>query len=181
VSRLVPLAAALCAVLALAAPSGSAGAAAPVTLLPGSHVGRLAGTRAYVGLSLHGGTLRAYVCDGTPGRAATLTRWFGGRWDGRHARTFTAQGVQLRVQAVRPDGTIAGRVRAFSGPHGFELRPARGRAGLYESTDAGRRLHAGWVVLPDGSLRGAMVSTRKPCRFVLVSGPNGSQQWVSVC
>ena len=97
------------------------------------------------------------------------------------ARTFTAQGVQLRVQAVRPDGTIAGRVRAFSGPHGFELRPARGRAGLYESTDAGRRLHAGWVVLPDGSLRGAMVSTRKPCRFVLVSGPNGSQQWVSVC
>jgi hypothetical protein len=26
-----------------------------------------------------------------------------------------------------------------------------------------------------------MIPTRKPCRFVLVSGPNGTQQWVQVC
>jgi hypothetical protein len=72
---------------------------------------------------------------------------------------------------VHADGRISGRLDG----HRFTVQPATGPAGLVEPNGAR------WVVLADGSIRGAMISTRKPCRFVLVTGANGQQQWVSVC
>jgi hypothetical protein len=57
------------------------------------------------------------------------------------------------------------------------VRPATGPAGLYDGTDAARTVRATWIVLADGSVRGAMVCLRPPkriCRVVAVPLTNGT-------
>ena len=139
---------------------------------PAVRVGRVQGTEAYIALTYDGERLRAYACDGSARRPATLSGWFEAPWDGRAPITIvSAGGAKLRVERVHAGGRISGRL----GGHRFMVEPATGPAGLVE------RDGARWVVLADGSIRGTMISTRKPCRFVLVTGANGQQQWVSVC
>jgi hypothetical protein len=101
-----------------------------------------------------------------------VSAWFEAAWDGREAVSIVAaDGTRLSVERVTSDGRVRGRLDG----HRFTASPASGPAGLVER-DGIRS-----VVLADGSVRGTMVSTRKPCRFVLVTGPGGQQQWVSVC
>jgi hypothetical protein len=174
---------ALIVVLTCLAPAGSA---TPVlTRHPDSNVGRLEGTRAYVAVIFDGRRLRAYVCDGTITRTATISQWFESRWDGRSAITLVRNGIELEVEPVH-DGRVAGRITAFSGPHRFSVSAATEPAGLYEGTGTDRSGRSAarvtWIVLPDGSRRGTFIPTRPPkCRAVLVAGPNGTTQWVSVC
>jgi hypothetical protein len=126
--------------------------------------------------------VRVYVCDGTARRPATVSQWFEGSWDGRSPLTLVRRGFELRIDRVHGDGRITGRILAFSGPHLFSVGPVERPAGLYDATDARSGLRVTWIVLGDRSIRGAMVSPKPPrCRFVLVSGPNGTSQWVTVC
>jgi hypothetical protein len=151
-------------------------------LLPQSYVGRVAGTPAFVGLSLDRGVVRAYVCDGTARRSATVARWLVGRWDGRSPRTLRAAGVELRLGAVHTDGSLAGSVRFAGGVHRFTLRPANGAAGLYDGAHPRRKQRASTVVLADGTYRGAMADPRpRRCRPVQVTLVDGTTQIVTVC
>jgi hypothetical protein len=163
--------------------AASAGGGAPpadgLRLAPvaASKVGRVEGTRAFVAVAFDGRRVQAYVCDGTARRPATISQWFRAPWHGRRPLTLVHDGVELRLDPVHADGRITGRVLAFSGPHAFTVRPATGPAGLYDGTDASGRVRATWIVLRDGSVRGAMACPRPPrrvCRVLTVTLTNGA-------
>lgn len=146
------------------------------------YVARVADSGAFVGLSLDRGLVRAYVCDGTATRPATIARWFQGRWDGRRPLTLRAGGVEFRLDPIGVDGGIAGTVRAGGRTGSFVLRRATGKAGLYDGADVRRQLRATTVVLADGRYRGAMVDPRpRRCRPVQVTLADGTTQIVTVC
>jgi hypothetical protein len=137
--------------------------------LPRASVAAVQGTGAFVAVSREGQKLRVYVCDGTLRRDAKVSVWFSGR---AGARTLRSGGHTLKLDADGAAGSFDG--------HAFRLRAARFPAGLFEGRRGGTTTT--WIVLSDRRKRGTFVPTRPPkCRFVLVSGPNGQQQWVSVC
>lgn len=159
------------AIFLVAAPAASARTRIDLAPLPETSVGRIAGTHAFIGVSLHADRLRVYACDGTLKRDPTISTWFRSRWDGRHAVTLRRGGHTLRL---RPD--LSGRLDG----HAFRTRRADMPAGLFRGHH--KRLRTTWIVLRNGKKRGTFVPTRPPkCRFVLVTGPNGQQQWVTVC
>jgi hypothetical protein len=163
---------ALAILLVTAAP---AAAAAPVRIplepLPETSVGRVDGTRAFIAISLRGDRLRAYVCDGTLRRDPTISTWFRARWDGERPLRLRRGGHTLRVTP---------RLRGRLDGHRFRTRAVDAPAGLFRGRH--KRLRTTWIVLRNGKKRGTFIPTRPPkCRFVLVTGPNGQQQWVSVC
>jgi hypothetical protein len=157
-------------ILLAIAPAASARTRVELDPLPHTSVGRVDGTRAFVGVSLRGDRLRVYACDGTLKRDPTISVWFRSRWDGRSRLVLRRGGHTLRL---RPD--LGGRIDG----HAFRTHRADMPAGLFRGHE--KRLRMTWIVLRNGKRRGTMVPTRKPCRFVLVTGPNGQQQWVSVC
>jgi hypothetical protein len=169
------LLAALLLVSVLLPASPAAAARIPLKPVPETSVGRVESTRAFVAVSVHRGKLRVYVCDGTLKRNATISTWFRHRWDGRRALTLRRGGHTLRLDPRSEDGRITGRLDG----HAFRVERASRPAGLFRGHSD--HVRATWIVLPSLEKRGTMVSTRKPCRFVLITGPNGQQQWVSVC
>jgi hypothetical protein len=167
---------------------GAAAAAAPradvvpLKAVPHSKVGRVDGTRAFVALAFDGRRLSGYVCDGTARRAATIAQWFEAGWDGRSPLTLVRKGIELRIDRVFADGHVRGHVQAFSGPHAFTVAAAPEPAGLQVGTDATRRVRATWIVLGDGSIRGAMADPRpRRCRPVQVTLTDGTTTIVTVC
>jgi hypothetical protein len=140
---------------------------------PAVSVGRVQGMEAYIAVTYDGKRLWAYACDGSARRPATKSAWFEAPWDGRAPITIVSTGgAKLRVEHVHADGRISGRL----GGHRFTVSPATGPAGLVE------REGAGWVVLGDGSIRGAMVDPRpRKCRPVQVTLADGTTQIVTVC
>ncbi|HEX5619637.1 MAG TPA: hypothetical protein VFX51_14545 [Solirubrobacteraceae bacterium] len=160
------------AVFLAAAPTASA---APIRItlkpLPETSVGRVDGTRAFIAVSLRGDRLRAYVCDGTLRRDPTISTWFRTRWDRGGPLTLHRAGHTLRLTPG-----LRGRLDG----HRFRTRPVDAPAGLFRGRH--QRLRTTWIVLGNGHKRGTFVPTRPPkCRFVLVTGSNGQQQWVTVC
>jgi hypothetical protein len=160
------------ATLSLVAPSAAAAdVRIPLSPLPETSVGRVDGTRAFIGVSLRGDRLRAYVCDGTLRRDPTISVWFRSRWDGRAPLVLRRGAHTLRITP-----SLRGRLDG----HRFRTRSVDAPAGLFRGHR--KQLRTTWIVLRSGHKRGAFVPTRPPkCRFVLVSGPNGQQQWVTVC
>jgi hypothetical protein len=151
--------------------------AAPAPL---GYVGRVEGTRAFVGVVVRGSDVMAYVCDGRK-----LARWFGGRLrDGRAVlRSASGEELELRLSDVaRGTLRLPGREAAS-----FVAVAAHGRAGLFRSERAGTspgrpaRVLTGWVRLNDGSLRGGTVVNGyrilRPTAtvdVVLVAAPGGT-------
>jgi hypothetical protein len=157
--------------LAVPAASAAAPTRIPLEPLPQTSVGRVDGTRAFIGVSLRGDRLRVYACDGTLKRDPTISVWFRSRWDGRSLLVLRRDGHTLRL---RP--SLRGRLDG----HAFRTRRATMPAGLFRGRH--KRLRTTWIVLRNGHKRGTFVPTRPPkCRVVLVTGSNGQQQWVSVC
>jgi hypothetical protein len=110
------------------------------------------------------------VCDGTLKSDPTISVWFKRPHGDGSAVTLRRQGHVLRLR---------GRTGSLDG-HAFRLRPAKGVAGLFKGRHG--RMRVTWIVLRNGHKRGTFIPTRPPkCRFVLVTGPNGGQQWVQVC
>jgi hypothetical protein len=138
-----------------------------------TRVGRVQGTEAYIALTHDGRRLRAYACDGSARRPATMSAWFEAPWDGRSPiAVVSADGAKLRVERLHADGRISGRLEG----HRFTAEPATGPAGRVE------RDGARWVVLADGSVRGAMIDPRpRKCRPVQVTLADGTTQIVTVC
>jgi hypothetical protein len=119
------------------------------------YVGLIDGTDAYVALVAQGGTLTAYICDG-----ADLVVWFGGSAGGSSLEGTSPGGDTITATVSGPSAmgsaTIAGTTYAFTA----ELAVAP--AGLWELVDGpvddlSNFLHGGWIVLPDGSQRGALL------------------------
>jgi hypothetical protein len=151
--------------------------------VPHSKVGRVTGTRAFIALTFDGQRLRAYVCNGDGKRRPTLATWFKRRWDGRSPIMLAADGLKLRITKVHADGHITGRLRLARGTHRFSVKPAPSPAGLYDGTKGrGRnKLRATRIVLANGSRRGAVAPSRRICRNVLITQPDGTTLAVKRC
>jgi hypothetical protein len=97
----------------------------------------------------------AYICDGD-----VLAEWFredlqeGGLFEARS--TTKKSGITAQVNA----GSVVGAITLESGKViQFRAMPADGTAGLYRSDDNinSQRFLGGWVVLPNGEQRGAVI------------------------
>jgi hypothetical protein len=124
-----------------------------------TYLGAVSGTQALLGIVLDGTQVRAYICDGTPSRLATLAEWFTGQVsEGLVQASSTDQQAQLTAQFTNQNasGTLrlaSGRVYLFSIPQ----VPTTAQVGVFEGTAliAGQRSHAGWLRLAGGDQRGA--------------------------
>jgi hypothetical protein len=113
----------------------------------------------------------AYICDGD-----VLAEWFradlqaGGLFESRS--TTKKSGITAQVNA----GSVVGAITLESGKViQFRALPADGMAGLYRSDDNinNQRFLGGWVVLPDGEQRGAVIgggSTRPGRKLEIRTG-----------
>lgn len=118
-------------------------------------VGRVAGSNAYIAVSKDGRRVGGYVCDNGSG-----SRWIGYTWL-RNGRAPLRAGSGERVGSVRIAGRRAtGTIRVRGRTRRFRAtRVRRGRdAGLHFALgkQTNRLLVAGWILLPDGTQRGAV-------------------------
>jgi hypothetical protein len=182
IRRLVMLA------LALTVVAGCAPGESRPTLveIPGAYVGRVQGTDTFIAVlpDARAGQLKVYACDGQPGRDVTVDQWFTRAWDGTSPVTLNGGGHTV---TVRPDGAgFAGEFVAANGTAApFTVEQATGGSALvsFDERDpaTGELLKGRELIMLGSEFRGTMVSTRKPCRFILVTTANGTREWVSVC
>jgi hypothetical protein len=134
---------------ALVAIAGCGGSSAPAT---GSFVGEIDGTTALVGLVSDGSRVRAYICD-----SQTIATWFSGTLRDGQAKLRSRDGRQTLALSV--DGNHAQGTLTIAGEeHTFSADQAEGKAGIYRAggnTPDGQRLQADWIMLADGTQRGA--------------------------
>ena len=122
--------------------------------LAGVFGSRVEGTVEYVGLASRGdGFAVAYVCDG-----AQVSRWLLGRINGDGTLDFPPSAdVALRGSL---DSRIKGTVTIEGQSHPFQADRLPGSAGLYSAAELvdGLEYRGGWILLDDGSQRGAVRS-----------------------
>ena len=148
--------------------TGPIAAAGEVLQKGTTYVGTVEGTDAYIGIVVGKSGAFGYVCDGEG-----ITHWLHGSVK-KSAVTLTS-GTGASVVAKLGDGTLTGKVLLPTDPsgasledlagvtvHDFDAEPATGGAGLYrqEKSVDGTTYAAGWVRLPDGSLRGEVTVAR---------------------
>ena len=112
-------------------------------------VGKVEGSDAYAVIMITELRHLVFITDGK-----TIGLWFSGDVGVAGAGYFQFQDEQLRAINGHPSGkNFVGTVTVAAGQHlAFTLTPAKGDAGLYWSKDGA------WIVLEDGSFRGAKVS-----------------------
>lgn len=119
----------------------------------GSLVGMVEGTDAFIALvPQENNSLVAYICDGQ-----TISAWFRGERNGNEVDLTATSGAQL--QANLDGDAAAGTIILADGQsHTFTASLASGEAGLYRAEAAfeGSDYVGGWIVLNDGSQRGAI-------------------------
>lgn len=152
---------------ALSACGGGGGGTTPTqqtnatNQITGAWVGKVGGSNAFVAVASNGREVLAYVCDGKE-----VSQWFHGV-DGERQVNLADGSVRFRQSGANLNATLQTNVASgtFTEPGGkpleFTATRARGDAGLYrlEQTAGGKKWLAGWVVLNDGKLRGARVSS----------------------
>lgn len=124
-----------------------------------TYLGAVNGTQTLLGIVQDGAQVRAYVCDGTPSRLATLAEWFAGQVRASQVQE-SSQDQQAQLTAQLTDQRASGTLRLASGRvYSFSILrvPATARVGVFEGTAliGGQRYQAGWLLMPDGEQRGA--------------------------
>ncbi len=129
----------------------AAAAAAPVTIA--SFVGKLPGTDAYISVVSRGSTVEAYLCD-----SKGIAVWLKGKQRGNAFSAANASN-DVTLSATARASALQGSVTLNGSRITFSLARAASPAGLYETfvaaTPTRDVLRVGWVVLADGSQRGA--------------------------
>ncbi len=125
----------------------------PPATYQGTYTGTVPGSADYVGIVVGpGGDALAYVCD-----SGDSVDWVNGRLAGGRASLVNDGGATLDVQFTghRASGTFK---RPDSPPLRFTATPAGEPAGVYRAAAsfADGDYLGGWVVLPDGTQRGAV-------------------------
>jgi hypothetical protein len=116
-------------------------------------VGKLAESDAYIAIMKTELEHLIFVTDGKE-----LALWFKGTVGVAGAGVFYLQDADLRAINARPQGNnYTGLITVAPGKHlQFNAVPAKGEAGLYRAKEG--TAQSGWIVLEDGTLRGAKVS-----------------------
>jgi hypothetical protein len=138
-------------------------------------VGGVKGSRAYIALLSDGRRVSGYVCDGR--RVSTWLR--PSPLEGSKTELVSGQGVWLGEASLSAKGAT-GHVEIDGERHAFAARAATGEAGLYRAvhseTGEPGSIVAGWIVLPDGSLRGAKLTfIDQESDFVVAPAPGFSE------
>lgn len=119
----------------------------------GSLVGTVAGTDAFIALvPQENNGIIAYVCDGQ-----TISVWFRGEQNESTVDLTAANGSHL--QASLESDAATGSITLTNGQtHTFSASLASDEAGLYraDETLAGSDYVGGWIILNDGTQRGAI-------------------------
>lgn len=122
-----------------------------------SFVGKVEGTNAYVAFVEEADGVIAYFCDGDK-----LGLWFRGEAGSTTLDATHPSGAAL--SARRATDGFTGSVTIAGTAHSFTTSSATHPAGLWEGFDlagqsgATENARFGWIVLPDGTQRGAKVS-----------------------
>jgi hypothetical protein len=114
-----------------------------------TYVGKLAGSRALVGIVTSGNAVRAYVCDG-----GQIGLWFDAARAGDSVDA-SANGSRLTARFASRSATGSVTIDGARSQR-FEAVLATGDAGLYRG--AAKGYVAGWVRLADGTQRGVLTS-----------------------
>ena len=134
------------------AAASSPGGSGPATeARPTTHAGRVEGSDAYVAVRRLGGDVIAYICDGDG-----IVQWFRGRTSGDRVSLTNARGAVL--EASFGGSGFVGEVQLADRRLSFSAAPVQAPAGLYRSEEqlGDTRRVGGWIVLPDGTQRGAV-------------------------
>lgn len=95
----------------------------------------------------------AYLCDGTEAQTAVAT-WLTGA---SSATTFDLEASGVHVAGTLSGDSVSGNVVLADGTkHAFSTAPVAGAAGVYRDGASYVGALGGWVVLGDGSIRGAV-------------------------
>jgi hypothetical protein len=120
---------------------------------PGTYAARVPGTQAYVAAVIDRDSVAGYLCDN-----GHTSAWFAAR-PHRDGRARLASRTRRATLALAPTATgLQARVRLPDGSaRTVTLVRQTGRAGVYRATATtpGGGLQVGWIVLADGSQRGA--------------------------
>jgi hypothetical protein len=154
--------------------------AAPVT---GTFVSALeveAGPQPFLSLVVTPSNVLAYICDGE-----TVAQWYLGTLQAGGLFEARSTDRKSRITAQINAGSVVGAISLEAGRVlTFRAISATAEAGLYRSSDTlnGSRWLGGWVVLPDGQQRGAVIGSgstrpgrklefaeRKPLPYLLES------------
>ena len=142
----------------------------------GEFIGRTDNPDLFVGVITDGANVFAFVCDGTE---AGVSRWgwFRGTASQGDAQLTDANGNAL---AIRLTGdAVAGSVTFGDGvTNSFQLEKAVREAGLFrlETTVGNDTVVGGWIVLPDGDLRGQL--QRRPVMAAPAQTAGGSSAFI---
>ena len=118
---------------------------------PISFVGRVDGTEIYIGATTTGDLAQIYLCDGQE-----VAIWLRGIVDGA---TITADDGDVSLAATISEASLTGSVAVSGVSRLFEAVRSEFPADLWESlalADDGQLLRGGWIVLADGTQRGAV-------------------------
>jgi hypothetical protein len=130
-------------------------------------VGKVEGTDAYAAMLIKGTTRYVYVTDGK--EVTFLFRGEIGETDPNNYFTLRDNASHvINVQA--PQGnTFRGLITVGAGQHlAFSVSPAKGEAGLYRAKEG--TAESAWIVLEDGTFRGAKVGPDSKVETLTVRG-----------
>lgn len=119
-------------------------------------VGQVQDSQAFIAFQVSDSQVRVFVCDGTK-TSISYWDWFTGQFANGSLEVTAADGEKLSAQLE--DNGITGTVTLKDKkPHKFTASRASGTAGLIrtEFTMDGVDYVGGWIVLPDGQVRGGI-------------------------
>jgi hypothetical protein len=128
-------------------------------------VGKVADSDAFIAIMKEGTQHLIYLTDGK-----TLSVWFEGNASGAVVGYFTFNNDEGGSIVNNPQGDgFSGIITLTGGQHlRYTVARARGEAGLYRAKDATGT--SNWIVLADGSLRGAKVAPDGKIEALTVRG-----------
>ncbi len=116
-------------------------------------VAAIEGTDALIGMVLGPDQAVVYVCDGTE-TGATVAEWMHGP---ASSDGFDLSAPGVRVRATKAGAGVSGTVTFADGSeHAFPAARAIASGGVYRDSSSYQDILGGWIVLDDGSMRGAV-------------------------
>lgn len=128
-------------------------------------VGQVQGSEAFIALQVADNQVTVFVCDGTK-TSISYWHWFTGPLDSGSVEVTAPDGESL-VGQLAGDSFTGSVTLGDKQAHNFTATLASGSAGLVRNdfTIDGVDYVGGWIVLPDGQVRGGMADkkgTKKP-------------------
>lgn len=127
----------------------------------------------FVGVAVEGDHVIVYICDGQPeDGTVSIAQWFMGAI-ADNAVSITADNGNSVALSITEEGASGQFTFADGSTKDFELILAEEEAALYRSEFevGGTKFVGGWLVLADGSVRGAFLINNLVDPVVLVPAP----------